>query len=91
MSEDPIGICCLVAITACAEVCAAACIDFTTVRQSFTACFWPKRCRSEEDEDYTDDEEHGAAERGEREPLIRSEPLPSTVQPQETADMEVSK
>ncbi|VDB96844.1 unnamed protein product [Peniophora sp. CBMAI 1063] len=91
-ADDPMGLCCLVAVTACADVCTAACIDFTTVRQSFTACFMPKWCRCSrsdpEEEDYADDEERA---RGEREPLLRPdlEEVASAVQPRPTMAMAV--
>lgn len=72
MSDGVLDACCLVAVTACYEVCAGACFDFTTIRQPFTQCFWRCGRRSaDSDSEEEEDEEDGGGVGGERRPLIR--------------------
>ncbi|KAI0321746.1 hypothetical protein OF83DRAFT_1097768 [Amylostereum chailletii] len=79
MSENPIGMCCSIALVACLDVCTGVCLDFFSIRRScpenFASC-----CRrtgaGQEDEDQDE---------AEREPLLTTEAVGD--QPTKTGEM----
>ncbi|KAH9979333.1 hypothetical protein BGW80DRAFT_1164696 [Lactifluus volemus] len=71
MSEDPVGICCSIAVIACLDVYAGICVDFMSFRHSFTETMCKCRCCQRSEKVLALDE-------GERAPLIQhTQPAPS--------------
>ncbi|KAH8986773.1 hypothetical protein EDB86DRAFT_2953336 [Lactarius hatsudake] len=64
MSEDPVGVCCSIALVACLDVCTGFCIDFASFRHSFTETMF--RCNT-----CGRAEKERALEGDERAPLIQ--------------------
>lgn len=76
MSEDPVGVCCSLALVACLDVCTGFCIDFASIRHRFPeTMFRCITCGRTEKESALEDEE--------RAPLIQqtqptaSRPMPA--------------
>ncbi|KAI0034823.1 hypothetical protein K488DRAFT_83663 [Vararia minispora EC-137] len=89
MSDDPAGLCCFICLTACYDVCAGVCLDFISIRHTFTQCFWPYR--EELEEERADEErrpliapDSKSADSGARDARVLS-------QPGQTSDMSVGR